>query len=236
MTPMTAYATRTIAYICELFHTPQPPATEAIQRIHNRYFSAGSPPYSSFAVTPMGPVLSNPGNRPGAVSQVAFLADRIQFREELGPLTVEDFGKRVRQIAADTGSERELEGFAGQQVTIRTLVNPRKFSSAVDYMRDGLFGFGEMVDVFEQTPQIYGLRMVFPPDETNNTANSLRIENYAQDPRTLFLENQSSNGPIRLSDQVEQIEHNVNQSYTFLVNKASSFVQAFDLRLDKDEK
>ena len=233
MSPMTAYATRTIAFICELFHAPQPPATEAIQRLHNRYFSEGNPPYSSFAVTPIGPVLSNPAARAGALSQVAFLADRIQFREELGALTVEDFGKRVRQIAGDAGAERQIEGFAGQQVTIRTLVNPRKFANSLDYMRDGLFGFGDMVDVFEQDAQIYGLRMVFPPTEDNRTANALRIENYAQDPRTLYLENQSSFGPLKLDGELELLESNVTNAYSFLVDKAASFVSAFDLRLEE---
>ena len=38
----------------------------------------------SFAVAPGGPVLSNAVSRPGAASQVSFLGDRIQFREELG--------------------------------------------------------------------------------------------------------------------------------------------------------
>ncbi len=230
---MTAYATRTIAFICELFHAPQPPATDAIQRLHNRYFSEGSPPYSSFAVTPIGPVLSNPAARQGALSQVAFLQDRIQFREELGGLTAEDFGQRVRKIAVDASDERQIETLAGQQVTIRTLVNPRKFGNAVEYMRDGLFGFGDMVDVFEQEAQIYGLRMVFPPTEDNRTANALRIENYAQDPRTLYLENQSSFGPLQLGNEVDLLESNVTNAYTFLVDKAASFVGAFDLRLEE---
>jgi len=229
---MTAYPTRTIAYICELFHAPEPPATEAIQRLHNRYFSGGTPPYSSFAVTPAGPILSNPGSQPGALSQVAFLTDRIQFREELGALTAEEFGERVRTVASDAAGEREISSFIGQQVTIRTLVNPRKFGNACEYMRDGLFGFGDLVESFEGDPQIYGLRMVFQPNEA--CRNMLRIENYVQDPRSLFLENQSSFGPLRTSDQLNLLEENVTDAYGFLVDKAASFVQAFDLRLEEE--
>ncbi|MFT7487398.1 MAG: hypothetical protein ACI9F9_003259, partial [Candidatus Paceibacteria bacterium] len=179
------------------------------------------------------PVLSNPGTRPGALSQVVFLADRIQFREELGAMTVDEFGVRVRQIAQDAGIERQLTAYAGQQVTIRTLVNPRKFSSSLNYMRDGLLGFGDMVEVFEQAPQIMGLRMVFPPSEEGGTANALRIENYVQDPKTLYLENQGSYGPIQLSDDMSKVEQNVTEAYSFLVDKATSFVGAFDLKLDE---
>jgi hypothetical protein len=229
---MTAYPTRTIAYICELFHRPQPPATEAIQRLHNRYFAGGAPPYSSFAVTPMGPILSNPASQPGALSQVAFLADRLQFREELGAMTAEGFGERVRTVATDTASERQIEGFMGQQVTIRTLMNPRKFGNSLDYMRDGLFGFGDMIDTFEGEPQIYGLRMVFQPNDA--CRNMLRIENYVQDPRTLFLENQSSFGPLRTSDQLNLLEENITDAYGFLIERAANFVQAFDLRLEEE--
>lgn len=229
---MTAYPTRTIAYICELFHAPQPPATEAIQKLHNRYFAEGSPPYSSFAVTPAGPILSNPSTQPGALSQVAFLPDRIQFREELGAMTAEDFGQRVRTVASDAADQRKIEGFIGQQVTIRTLVNPRKYDSSSEYMRDGLLGFGDMIDAFEAEPQIYGLRMVFQP--TQACRNMLRIENYVQDPRTLFLENQSSFGPLRTADQANLLEENVTDAYGFLVEKAASFVQAFDLRLEEE--
>jgi hypothetical protein len=229
---MTAYPTRTIAYICELFHPPQPPATEVIQKLHNRYFEEGTPPYSSFAVTPAGPILSNPGTQPGALSQVAFLTDRMQFREELGAMTAEEFGERVRVVASDAAHERQIEGFIGQQVTIRTLVNPRKYDSACKYMRDGLLGFGDMVQTFEGEPQIYGLRMVFQPNQA--CRNMLRIENYVQDPRTLFLENQSSFGPLRTADQANLLEENVTDAYGFLVDKAASFVQAFDLRLEED--
>lgn len=230
---MTAYPTRTIAYICEVFHASQPPATEVVQRLHNRYFADGNPPYSSFAVTPAGPVLSNPGTQQGVLSQVVFLPDRLQFREELGAMTAEDFGERVRRIAGDVAAERQMEGYAGQRVTIRTLLNPRKFGNSIEYMRDGLFGFGDMVDVFESTPQIMGLRMDFPPTEESRTANSLRIENYFQDQRTLFMENQCSAGPVRVADQLEQLEENVAGAYEFLIHKASTFVQSFDLRIEE---
>ncbi len=230
---MTTYPTRTIAFLCELFHPALPPGTEAIQRLHNRYFESGASPYSSFAVTPMGPILSNPAMQPGATSQCAFLPDRMQFREELGALTAEAFGARVRQVAEDAANERGIEGFAGQNITIRSLVNPRKFENSIDYMRDGLLGFGDMIDAFDNEPRIYGLRLVFPPDEFSSTANAVRIENYAQDPRTLYLENQCSAGPLRLEDGLDIVEQNVAGAYSFLVDKASSFVQAFDLRLEE---
>jgi hypothetical protein len=230
---MDAYPTRTIAHICELFHPPQQPPTEAIQKLHNRYFEDGNPPYSSFAVTPVGPVLSNPIMRPGALSQVAFLADRIQFREELGMLACEDFGARVAQIALDAASATGIQHFPGQQVTIRSLINPKQYKESSRFMRDGLFGFGETVEIFDATPQIYGLRMVFPATPEQPSTNTLRIENYAQDPRTLFLENQASFGVQVVSEGLTQCASNVVSTYHFLMDQAQTFVETFDQKLEE---
>lgn len=232
MDHMETYPTRTIAYLCELFHPPQTPSPEAIQKLHNQYFAAGNPPYSSFAVTPMGPVLSNPGMRPGAVSQVAFLGDRLQFREEMGALTCEGFGERVQQIATDAARVIGIPQFAGQQVTIRTLINPRRFNDAGAYMRDGLFGFGDTTQTFEVEPRILGLRLVFPGSPESPSTNALRIENYAQDPRSLYLENQSSFGPQTLVGDTSALENNVALTYQFLIEKALAFVDTFDQRLE----
>ncbi len=230
---MDTYPTRTIAYVCELFHPPQQPPTEAIQKLHNRYFEDGNPPYSSFAVTPVGPVLSNPIMRPGALSQVAFLADRIQFREELGVLTCEDFGSRVAQIARDASASAGIQAFPGQQVTIRSLINPKQFKDSSRFMRDGLLGFGETVEIFDEAPQILGLRLVFPASAEHPSTNTLRIENYAQDPRSLFLENQASFGVQVASEGLLDLGKNILSTYQFLVDQAQTFVETFDQRLEE---
>ena len=230
---MENYPTRTIAYVCDLYHQPRNPSPEAIQKLHNRHFAEGNPPFSSFAVTPMGPVLSNPGMRPGAISQVAFLADRIQFREENGALTCEAFGERVLGIASEAAKLTGIHSFAGQQVTIRSLINPRQFTDAGEFMRDGLFGFGETIEMFPVPPRILGLRLVFPPGPDNPATNALRVENYAQDPRSLFLENQGSFGPQGVGGDLSALESNVVQTYEFLVDRAQSFIGTFDQRLDQ---
>lgn len=230
---MDAYPTRTIAYVCELFHAPHQPPTEAIQKLHNRYFEDGNPPYSSFAVTPIGPVLSNPLMRPGALSQVAFLADRIQFREELGTLTCEDFSAQVARIASDAAQATGVSAYPGQQVTIRSLITPKQWKESDAFMRDALFGFGETVEAFEKTPHIYGLRLVFPPTSESPSTNTLRVENFAQDPRSLFLENQASYGPQVVAEGLRDVAPNVTAAYHFLVDQAQTFVETFDQRLEE---
>ena len=89
-------------------------------------FEGGQPAYAGFQVSPMGPVLSNPMATPGAVSQVAFLADRIQFREERGTLTHEAFAAQVREIAERAAPLRGVPVYSAQQVILRSLVNPAR--------------------------------------------------------------------------------------------------------------
>lgn len=225
---MSSYTTRTIAFLCELRHPPRTPDVARVQRLHNRQFEQGEPVYSSFAVTPHGPVLANPSSTPGTVSQVSFLPDRIQFREELGGLTAEAFGERVRGVAQEAAALLELPVFLGQQVTIRQLVNPRAFGDARRLLREGFFGITNELEVFEREPQILGLRLVFPPDAEDPTANLLRIESYGQDPRSLYLENQGTFGPVVVAQDVAALESNVAATYSFLVDRTLRFIARFD--------
>ena len=105
------YNPRTIALICELFHPPMNPDPGPIQRVHNQMFQSGDPAYSCFAITPMGAVLSNPVAQPGASSQVAFMPDRFQFREELSSLTTDGFAQRVKSIASQVSELRGIQVF-----------------------------------------------------------------------------------------------------------------------------
>ncbi len=224
------YQQRTIAYLCELHHPPLAPDPRPIQKLHNEMYEGGDPPWSSFAVTPAGPVLSNPVSQPGAVSLAAFLADRIQFREEMGSLTYEDFAGRIRSIAEKVSERRGIQMFTGQTVTIRCLINPRTFRDSRAFLRQGMFRFAEEPEVLGRDPQLYGLRLVFPPGTNSPDAFALRIESYNRDPRSLFLENQGTFGPLITGRGLVQIEENVRATYAFLRERAIPFVARFDAR------
>ena len=229
------YQPRTIAYLCDLLHPPQAPEPRPIQKLHNRMFEGGAPTYATFAVTPLGPVLANPAERPGAASQAAFLGDRFQFREELGDMTIETFGERVRTVAGEAAGLRGIGHFTGQQVTLRSLINPRHYSDSRAFLSEAVFGFGEEVEELGRAPQLYGLRLAFPPAKGEANALSLRLESYNADARSLFLEVQASFGPIPLPGGVstaalEPIERNVQTTYAFLTDRVLPFVARFDAR------
>ena len=225
-----AYQPRTIALLAELFHPPLSPDPRPIQRLHNAMFEDGEPAYSSFAVTPGGPVLSNPVAIPGASSQVAFMNDRIQFREEMGSMTSETFSARILDVAQRAAPLRGVQVFTGQQVTLRSLINPRNFKDTRAFLKQGMFRFDEQTEALGREPQLFGLRLVFPPQGDDPNAFALRIESYNSDPRSLFLEIQGTFGPTLVARGLEPLEERVSETYRFLIDRALPFVARFDAR------
>ena len=225
------YTPRTIGLAAELLHPPAQTDPGLVQRVHNQLFEGGSPTYSSFQVTPAGPVLSNPVTQPGAASQAVFLADRVQFREDLTSLTVEDFGHRVREIATAWAELRGLSLYLAQQVTLRTLVNPRNFADSREFLRRGVFRMGDEIESFGRDPQVWGLRLMFPPSQEQPNAFALRVESFSNDPRSLFLETQGTFvGPIHCEQGLEALETNVSVAYDFVLERVLPFVARFDAR------
>lgn len=224
------YAPRTIALLTEITHPLANPDPALIQRVHNHLFQTPDPAYRSFAVTPTGAVLSNPVVRPGAISAASFLPDRFIFREELSSLTVEEFAMRARTISELVVQQLGIQVFTAQQVTIRTLINPRNFKDSRAFLKQGMFGFGDETSDFGREPQLYGIRMVFPPSEEQPNAYSLRIESFNNDPRSLFIENQGSFAPILVGRGLEALEQNVLGTYAFLVERSLAFIKRFDVR------
>lgn len=226
------YAPRTIAFITELLHPPLHPDPAPVQRVHNQLFQTGNPPYQGFLVTPQGAVLSNPTSRPGGASMAAFLGDRFQFREEFSSLTVEEFALRARLVSELVAAQTGVQVFTAQQVTIRTLLNPRYFKDSRTFLKQGLLGLEGETDDFGREPQLFGLRMVFPAQASAPQSYSLRIESYHADTRDVYIENQASFPPILVARGLSTIERNILEAYGFLVERALRFVSRFDAKLE----
>lgn len=224
------YAPRTIAFYCELRHPPQAVDPSRIQKIHNRMFESGEPTYRSFNVQPQAAVLSNPPRQPGSVSQVSFLHEACQFREELTGLTVDEFRARVRAVTEMVAEVLGIQIFTAQVVTIRTLINPRNFKDSRNFLKDGMFGFDEELGELDRQPQLFGLRLVFPPEAQNPNAFTVRVESFANDPRSLFIENQGSFGPAIVANGLEVHGQNIETTYDYLVERVLSFLGRFDVR------
>ncbi len=227
------YTPRTISFLAELLHPPLVQDAAPIQRIHNRLFQATQPTYASFTVRPEGAVLSNPSHKPGAESSVLFMPDRMLFKEENTGLSLDEFIERIEHIIELTIEERAPQIFTGQAITVRSLINPRHFADSRVFLKTGVCGFSNEQMNFGREAQLLGLRMVFPPTQQEPQAYAIRIESFANDPRSVFVENQGTFGPSMIPGAAQDIGAKVRATYDFSTERSLAFLAQFDQR-DED--
>lgn len=214
----------------ELIHAPSEPDIRSLQKVHDELFSDASPPYAGFQTVPGGAMLANPAPGPGVVSQVAFLADRVQFREERTAMTPEEFGPRMRQVLEVAAPRRGIRQLLLCQVVLRCLINPRHWTDTRELFRQGMLG-QEGLASFGRDPGIYGARLSFPARQgESDPPIELRVESFLQDPRSLFVEVQSAGGSLHLPEGLDQLEAHVLSTYEFLTQRVVSFIGHLDSR------
>ena len=74
------------------------------------------------------------------------------------------------------------------------------------------------------------MRMVFPPTQEAPCAFTVRIESFASDARSLFIENTGSFGPTVIANGIDAIGSNLRATYDFVVERALPFLEQFDTR------
>ena len=228
------YTPRTVAFHTDLVHPPTASDPAPIQRVHNRLFATKAPLYGNFHVTPQGAILANPQAVAGVVSQAAFLPDRVRFVEEGTGLTIDEFAGRVTRIIELVSEERPYALFAAQQVTVRTLINPRHRAGGLEYLREGLLGFGDELEEFERQPQALGLRLAFGMQPDHPRAYQVRVESLPADPRSLMIECQGTFGPVAPPNQgLEPLSQNILATYSFATERLLRFIARFDTPLDE---
>ncbi|MEZ6004011.1 MAG: hypothetical protein R3F17_05825 [Planctomycetota bacterium] len=226
------YEPRTIGLHCELVHPPMTPDPRVVQQLHNQMFQEAMPAYSSFAVTPMGPALSNTFPMPGRISQVLFLADQIQVREEQTALTHEGFGRRVHTLGEQYAEARGIENYQGQRVTLRAVVNPLQQRDSRRFLEQALYSGGATAspvqEAFGQSAELYGLRLAFTGTEGEDSSMGLRIESYTPDPRSLFIEVQGTFGALQPYQGMEALAGRVESVSQFLEQRVLRFIETLD--------
>lgn len=222
------YTPRTISFLAELLHPPMVADPAAVQRIHNRLFQEKHPIYGSFTVRQDGALLSNPALQPGTDSSVLFLGDRILFKEENSGLSLDEFIQRLERMLALVIEEKAIQVFTGQAITVRSLVNPKHFRDSRTFLKNGVCGFRDELLNFGREPQLFGLRLVFPPTPEQQEAFALRIESFANDPRSVFVENQGTFGPSMGAAAPQDIADKIRATYAFLTERSLEFLAQFD--------
>lgn len=231
------YPLRSIAYVAELIHPPRQHAAQDLQRMHAAIFADPKCPYQNFNLLPGGAAIYNPPTQANMVSSLTILQDRVQVREELSGISREDFQERVERIATHSFAMLGIQQFAMQSFVVRSLVNARNFYDSREFISRSLLNMEEDDFVcLQRAPQIVGLRFVFP--QTNETRGmfNIRIESYAAEPRSLFIENVGIFRSLITDANINELTSNFFSTYDYLDGNVVDFIAQFDTREEPPSK
>lgn len=220
---------RTIALLAEVVIPPRELRAQDVQGIHNDLYAHPRFGYQNFAVGNGGIQLSNLPMRPGWISAVNFLPDRIQVREELTGATVEDFKERCAMVLGKAAQRLNLAQAGAAQCAVRALTNPRCFGDSRDYLARGLGRIEPAaLQSFGRPASSLGFKMFFPQTQGHSNFFALRIESFHEDARSLFLENVGTFPQIQLPEGLRLLGNCVQETYDFLQTSTCEFLSRFD--------
>ncbi|MEO0480367.1 MAG: hypothetical protein AAF196_12875 [Planctomycetota bacterium] len=224
---MSPYEPRTIAFAAELVHAPVPVETQKVQTVHGELFQNSEVSYQNFQVAQDGIHLSNPGAQPNQVSVATVRPDRIIFREEFRPATVEDFATRSVNVSQHLYESLNVPASLVRVYSLRSLVNPQNFEDSRQLVGTRMLD-AEAIASFGRPVGTAGVRFVFPGSTPTEPSYQLRIEPWTQEPRSLWIEvTAQCNRPIP-AGELQGIGEELYAAYRFLSGPTLDFVKRFD--------
>lgn len=220
---------RTITLITELVHLPAVHAPERLREVYNDVCRTCG--YENFLRVQGGARIERSEPESGGLSQLSFQADRIQLTEERTGVAVDQFGKKIEAVLSTALPVLNIPVLLVQVCTVRVTAAPNSFPNASEYLARSVFRIqAEDLQTLERPTSVFGFRLVFPstPKEPHNF--NVRVECYARDGRSLYLENVGTfKTPIQ-PPQLEQVARNLQATSDFLVDNVASFLSIYDRR------
>lgn len=232
------YSLRSIAYLAELIHQPRQHSAEDLQKVHTFSFGDDSCRYQNFMLLPggAGAALTNPQTQANMVSSATFLADRIQIREEMSGISREDFQARVARLSELSLQVLGVQQFLAQNFIVRSLVNARNYYDSREFIARSVLNMEEDdFQCLQRAPQILGVRLVFPQTNENRGMYSVRVESYAAEPRSLFIENVGVFRSIVNQTNLADLTSNFFATYDYIDGNVVDFIAQFDAREEGGE-
>lgn len=225
------YPLRSIAYLAELIYPPKQHSAADLQRVHSLTFADDRCRYQNFQLHPGGASLSNPQTQPTMVSSATFLPDRMQVREEMSGISREDFQDRMARLSGLAFQVLGVPQFLMQNFVVRSLVNPRNFYDSREFISRSLLNMEEEdFACLARQPQILGVRMVFPQSNENRGMFNVRVESYAAEPRSLFIENVGSFRSVVNQHNLADLTSDFFATYDYIDGNLVDFIAQFDGR------
>ena len=184
------YPMRSIAFVTELIHPPKRHDAAALQRLHSVAFADGECRYQNFQMLPVGAQMSNPPGRAQSVSTCTLLADRVQVREEMTGIGREEYEARLERMARYAMLNLDIQAFVVQQYVVRALINSRYYVDSREFVARALLNMEtESFASLDRTANILGIRFVLGTGDAKQGVYNVRVESFAQDHRSIFIEN-----------------------------------------------
>ena len=223
------YPMRTLAYLCEMIHPPKAHTSQDLQRFHTAAFQDSACLYQNFQLHPGGATLSNPPTAQNQISALTIIGDRIQLREELTGIAREEFQAKLTRATALAFEVLGVGQIPVQNFVVRSLVNPRNFYDSREFVARSLFNMEEEdFNCLQRKPEILGLRFVFPQTSDNRGVFNIRVESYATEPRSLFIENVGMFKSLVTAGNVEDLTSNFFATYDYIDGQLIDFIAQFD--------
>ncbi len=218
---------RTITILTELVHVPAAHAAEKLREVYNEVCRTCG--YENFIRVQGGARIERGEPEVGGVSQVTFLADRIQIAEEHTGVTMDQFGRKTHAVLACALPTLGIPFLLVQVCTVRAITAPNTFRGASEYLARSLFRIQpEDLQTFQRPTSVFGFRLVFPPTNHHPHNFNVRVECYARDGRSLYLENVGTfKAPIQTAN-LEDVERNLRTTSEFLLDNVVSFLSIYD--------
>lgn len=223
------YPLRSIAFVAELIHPPMQHSADALQRMHSVVFNDEECRYQNFQIVPHGAQMVNPQKKPNVISCCTVLRDRIQVREELTGIGRDDFRSRLLRISQVAVTNLAIPVFVVRQFIVRSLVNPRHVHDSRDFLGSNVLNKDEeYFKSFETDPDLLGLRFSFGAPDQGDGIFNVRVESYAQDARSLFLENVGTFRRPQPVNDLDAVSEDFDTVYTYLEKRIVPFIARFD--------
>lgn len=179
---------RTIALIMELIHLPMQHSGSRLRSLYTRLCAECD--FENFTRKPDGAQIERPASEEAGLSRLTLTADRIRFTEERGLLTVDSYCRRLAAVLGAAMEELSIPLFIMHQCTVRSLATPGGYNNAGEFISQQLLKVPpENIAKLERPAQVFGVRLVAPPTKETPSNFQVRVEVYARDPKSIYMEN-----------------------------------------------
>ena len=226
---MTGYSLRSISFVAELVMPKANHPAAAMNEIHHKAFQDPTARYANFQILPGGVQLSNPVAKSPAASNALILPDRIRIQEQNTGISREEFRSRVVRFAELAMGELQIPIFVAQQFLVQSLINPKNSESSTGFLASSVLKLeSNDWEPFGQAAQLIGLRFRFPYSEQHQGVYHVRVENYVQDPRSLFLENTGVFQEGVRGEDLAPLGEKFDRTIEYLEGPLLRFIRQFD--------